>query len=143
MDTEFGRMADRARATLGLEEGVPARHWDVWRPVGSVVSHLLVEFGDPSAAIAVAAVDSTNGDVLSSARLPGQAPHIGVDEATALIAAGRPGGRARLVWSPSRQSASPLYPLWEVRSASNSGEPVYVDLAARVWPALEPGGPGG
>lgn len=56
---------------------------------------------------------------------------------------GRLGGQARLVWAPSRQSASMLYPLWEVRDADEEEPPVFVDLAGRVWPAIEPGGPGG
>lgn len=137
------RLAERARLALGLPRNVPARGWMVWRPASEYTSHYLVEFGEPHAVIAVAAVDAETGALQSSARLPGSGPHVVVSDRDALALARRPDGRARLVWSPSRQSASPLYPIWEVHPADEMGEAVYVDMSGHVWPRLEPGGPGG
>lgn len=137
------RFAEGARLALGLPSDVPARGWIVWRPSSQVASHYLIEFGEPQAVIAVAAVDAETGELQSSARLPGSGQHMVVSDRDALALARLPDGRARLVWSPSRQTASPLYPIWEVLPAEEMGDAVYVDMSGRVWPRLEPGGPGG
>ncbi len=134
-------LLEAARTQLGLEEKIPGRAWWVHRPGHDLPSYAFVEFGLPSAVVAVAAVDPTTGQPTTSARLPGVAPHLSMNADEAVIAAGRRNGAARLVWAPSRQSASPLYPLWEV--SGEDGSVVYVDLGGRVWPSVEPGGPGG
>jgi len=139
----LGGLVERARATLDLAPDTPARAWRVFPLSEATREYALVEFGERSAVVAVVAVDAQTGELLSSARLPGTGPHLAVGEASATGAAGRSGTRVRLVWRPSRQSASPLYPLWEVSGSDPAEPPVYVDHAGRVWPAIEPGGPGG
>jgi hypothetical protein len=104
-------------------------------------SYYLVLFGPNDATTAVAAVDAESGELLAWARLPGSGPHLVVSGTAAAARAGMSErSTVRLVWQPSRQSRSPLYPLWEVRT---DGEGVYVDHAGRTWPRLERGGPGG
>ena len=136
-------LVERAREALELPRDTPAHSWLVHAPTEGKSAYALIVFGEPSAAVAVTAVDPMTGELLSSARLPGTGPHLAMDEGRALAVARRPDGRARLVWQASRQTASPLYPLWEV-SGADPGEPaLYVDQAGRVSPAIEPGGPGG
>lgn len=142
-DEGLSRLIERARTALDIPEGTPARGWAVHPASEEVRDYALVELGEPSAVVAVAAVDSRTGDLLTWARLPGTGPHLRLGEVAALDAASRPGGRARLVWRPSRQSQSMLYPLWEVRGPHEEEAPVYVDHAGTVWPAIEPAGPGG
>jgi hypothetical protein len=131
----------RARAALELE---PSLHGDAWpvQRVDQTGGYFLVVFGRPEAAVAVAAVDSETGELLSSARLAGIGPHFAVTAQEAVRRAGMSPeeSAARLVWRPSRQSRSPLYPLWEVREA---GHTIYVDQQGATWPRLDAGGPGG
>jgi hypothetical protein len=131
---------EQARTTLGLDASVTAVAWPVERLDEPGSSYYLVLFGRPDATRAVAAVDATNGDVISSARLPGRVPHLPVSEKEAAERAGLTEAVARLVWQPSRQSRSLLYPLWEVRQESRIA---YVDQQGGTWPRLEPGGAGG
>ena len=142
-DEGLNWLIERARAALELSESTVARGWPVHPASESEPAYALVEFGEPSTVVAVAAVDPRTGEVLTSARLPGTGPHLQLGEAEAVAAVGRPTGRARLVWQPSRQSRSMLYPLWEVRGVDETDMPVYVDQAGQIWSALEPGGPGG
>jgi hypothetical protein len=142
-DEGLNRLIEQARTALDIPESTPARAWAVHPASEAVRDYALVELGEPWAVVAVAAVDQATGQVLTSARLPGTGPHLRLGEVAALDAAGRSGGRARLVWRPSRQSQSMLYPLWEVRGADEEEAPVYVDHAGSIWPAIEPGGPGG
>ncbi|MGH3104478.1 MAG: hypothetical protein ACRDN6_10345 [Gaiellaceae bacterium] len=136
-----GRALERARAELGIEASVNGEAELVDRIDEDGVAYFLIVFGEPTSSIAVAAIDRAGGGLLSSARLPGAGPHRSVNAAEAIERAGLEGSStARLVWKPSRQSRSPLYPLWEVRAAEGT---VYVDEQGRVWPELEPGGPGG
>ena len=142
-DAELVALVAAARNGLVLPADTPARAWWVFSPAAEEAMYALVELGGPDGAVGVAAVERRTGSLLSSTRLPGQERHVVLDEARALELAGHPAGRARMVWTPSRQTASPLYPLWEVRGTSTSPGAVYVDLAGRPWPRLEPGGPGG
>lgn len=142
-DTELAALVAAARNGLALPADTAARAWWVYPPAGEEASYALVELGGTDGAVGVAAVERRTGALLSSARLPGQERHVALDEARALELAGHPAGRARLVWAPSRQSASPLYPLWEVRGTSTAPGAVYVDLGGRTWQRLDPGGPGG
>jgi hypothetical protein len=131
----------RARGALGLPASVTGRAWRTRRLDRPGDAYYLVVFGPEDAAVAVAAVDARSGEVQSSARLPGAAPLPVVDAARALELAGvGDGAQAELVWRPCRASRSPLYPLWEVRSGA---DPVYVDQQGKLWPQLDPAGPGG
>jgi hypothetical protein len=131
---------DRLRRAVGAGGADPGRAWPVYDPDGEQPLYFLVELGPPAAVIAVGAVDVRTGEVMSHARLPGSRAHVAIDAAAATRMAGMPAAaRARLVWRPSRQSASPLYPLWQVRHGTRT---VYVDLGGRVTPRLDPGGPG-
>jgi hypothetical protein len=131
----------RARASLGLAAEVPGRAWRTERLDRPGEAYYLVIFGDEKAAVAVATVDTTNGEIRTSAHLPGVAPHLTVDAEQALQLAGRNAlSQPVLVWQPCRASRSPFYPLWRVRT--NVGI-VYVDQQGVVWPELVPGGPGG
>ena len=129
-----------ARARLDLPPLMVARTWDVWDPDAAVLVYRLVEFGPPDAVVGIAAIGAVDGDVMSSARLPGDGRHVAVTGEDARARAGRPGAAVRLVWRPSRASRSPLYPIWEVKAGSDL---VYVDMTGRVWHALETSGPGG
>ena len=108
---------------LGLDAGQAARSWSVARMQGGARGYLLVLFGPPQCASAIAAVDPDSGEVLEAARLPGTAPHalITADEAIRRAGFGAD-TRARLVWDPTSASPSRFYPLWELQNA-----------ARRVW----------
>lgn len=131
----------RARRALELEPSLRGNAWPVQR-VDQAGSYFLVVFGRPEAAVAVAAVDSGNGELLGSARLAAAGSHLTVTAQEAMRRAGMSPEKStvRLVWRPSRQSRSPLYPLWEVREA---GHTRYVDQQGTTWPRLDAGGPGG
>lgn len=102
--------------------------------------YFLVVFGEPKAPHAIAAVDALTGDVASSARFEQQAKAWLSDARTATALARLPATAvARLVWSPSRASLSPLYPLWEI---AHGTQRVYVDRDGRRWDSLTPAGPG-
>lgn len=143
MEAELDALVAVARSGLTMPIETPARAWWVYPPAGGEAAYALVELGANDRVEGVAAVDRRTGSLLSSARLPGRVGHVTVDADRALALSGYPHGRARLVWAPSRQSGSPLYPLWEVRPAATTREAVYVDLAGRTWQRLEPAGPGG
>jgi hypothetical protein len=131
----------RARSQLNLELQIPARVWRVQRLDRPGKAYYIIVFGDARAAVAVAAVDAGNGEVLISAVLPGTGPHLTVDADKALQKATfKKDARAELVWRPCRFSRSPLYPFWQVSSGTQT---VYVDQQGVVWQALEPAGPGG
>jgi hypothetical protein len=114
-----------ARRALELDALPPARTWSVARTEQGAHGYLLVVFGPPSSALAIAAVDPDSGEVLESARLPGDAPHalLSADEATRRAGFG-PGTQARLVWDPTAASRSRFYPFWELR---NAGRHAWVD----------------
>ena len=108
----------RARVALGLDAVQPARAWFVARMQPGARGYLLVVFGPPQCASAIAAVDPDSGEVLEGARLPGLAPHtlITADEAIRRAGFG-PDTQTQLVWDPTAASRSRFYPLWELRSA--------------------------
>jgi hypothetical protein len=119
-----------ARASLGLAAALPAAADRVLR-LDRAASYYLIRFGAPNACVAVAAVDTETGSVLSSARLEGRAGHLPVDAALARRLAGAPADvPARLVWSPAAPSRSPLYPFWHIETADGAR---YVDQERRVW----------
>jgi hypothetical protein len=128
--TDSSRDADDAaivgaRRALGLDASLPARTWSVARvlPVGR--DYLLVVFGPPEHALAIAAVDPVSGEVLESAKLPGSQPHSVMTATEAIRRADfGPDTQARLVWDPSLASRSRFYPMWLLQSAQGR---VWVD----------------
>jgi len=132
---------DVARERLGLKPGVYARACPVLRIDPPDGMYYLVIFGEPEAAVAVAAIDGATGEVISCATLPGTASHIVIDAEAASRRAGLRGKRrVRLVWKSSPGSRSLLYPLWEI--STNAGT-IYIDQQGRIWPSLEPRTRGG
>ena len=130
----------RALERLELSEKTPARAALVSRRDPPGGAYYLVVVGDPGAALGVAAVDASSGEVTQWATLPGAVPHQVLDRDAAVERAGASALRAELVWRSSPASRSPLYPLWEIDTGD---EVVYVDHAGQVWPSLEPGARGG
>ncbi len=131
----------RARAATGVQQAVPARAWRVRRLDRTNDSYYLVVFGEDDAAVAVAAVGAAQGEIRSSASLPGHGPHLNVSMQEAAKRAGLgDAAQTELVWQPSAASRSPFYPVWEVRTPDRV---VYVDQQGSVWPDLHAAGPGG
>ncbi len=132
---------ERARQALNLEPLLEGRAWPVYPINGNDPSYFLVVLGPQSAAIAVAAIDADTAELQTSVRLNDTGPHLLISaEDAARRTELRSPSRPRLVWTPTRQSRSPLYPLWEVRQEA---EIAYVDQQGTVWRYLEAGGPGG
>jgi hypothetical protein len=131
----------RGRSRLELGPLTPARVWRTRRADRPGEAYYLVVFGEPQAAIGVAAVDITSGEVMIWATLPGTGPHLTIDSETAVQRAGIPTEtHAELVWKSCRGSHSPLYPLWEISAEKTM---VYVDQQGVVWQSLESFGRGG
>lgn len=132
----------RARVGMNLDASVPVRAWRVRRLDRPGDDYELVVFGEDYAAVGVAVVGATRGDVWTWAALPGHGPHLELDGHEAAVRAGcSEASQTELVWQPCRASQSPLYPLWEVRGAG--GKPVYVNQSGVVWPELTNEGRGG
>ena len=126
---------DAARERLGLESGTPARGFRVARPDSSGRAYYLIVFGEPEAALGIAAVDIATREVAEWATLAGTGPHTLIDAATAIRrAGGSAGSRAELIWRSSPASRSPLYPLWRVVTHETT---VNVDQQGTVWPSLD------
>ena len=143
MSPDIGETEAIARALerLALSDATPARAVLVSRLEPPEGAYYLVVLGDPSAALGIAAVDASSGEVTQWATLAGDAPHLLPDREAAIQRAGASSARrAELVWRPCPASRSPLYPLWEIDTGD---EVVYVDHAGQVWPSLEPGAHGG
>jgi hypothetical protein len=133
---------DLARTALGRDAGEPARGWVVHGVPSTESDFVLVVFGAPAHAVAIAAVATSSGEVIESARLPGSDAHepMPADEARRR-AAMPPDTRARLVWSPSPASRSRFYPLWEITRADHT---IWVDsVRGTVVPSLDDGRRGG
>jgi hypothetical protein len=143
MSPDIGETEAIARALerLALSDATPARAVLVSRLEPPEGAYYLVVLGDPSAALGIAAVDASSGEVTQWATLAGDAPHLLPDREAAIQRAGASSARrAELVWRSCPVSRSPLYPLWEIDTGD---EVVYVDHAGQVWPSLEPGAHGG
>jgi len=125
----------RTRRLLDLGLQVPARAMRTTRADHIGEEYFLVVFGQPLAAIGVAAVDIMSGEAMIWAVLPGAAPHLPIDAETAVkLASFQPSSQARLVWKSCRASRSPLYPFWEI---SDKTRIAYVDQQGVVWQSLE------
>ncbi len=125
-----------ARSALGLDATVPVWTWSIGRMQPGASAFVLVVFGQPERAVAIAAVDAVSGAVLESAHLPGRVPHalLSADEAVKRAGFG-PGTEAQLVWDSSPASRSRFYPLWQLR---NAGRTIWVDsIRGQVWPTLD------
>jgi hypothetical protein len=125
-----------ARTALGLDASQPATTWSVARMRLGARGFLLVVFGPPERAAAIAAVDPVSGEVFEAAHLPGRERHALITAAEAILRAGfGPETEARLVWDPSPASRSRFYPLWELQSAERR---VWVDsVRGEVWHSLD------
>ena len=125
-----------AQTALGLNASQPARTWSVARMRPGARGFLLVVFGPPERASAIAAVDPDSGEVLEAAHLPAREQHALITADEAILRAGLgPDTEARLVWDPSPASRSRFYPLWQLQSADRR---VWVDsVRGEVWHTLD------
>ena len=125
-----------AQSALGLDAREPARTWSVQGMRPGARAFLLVVFGLPEHASAIAAVDPVSGELLEAARLPGRQPHTLITADEAILRAGfGPDTEARLVWDPSPASRSRFYPLWQLQSAERKA---WVDsVRGAVWHTLD------
>jgi hypothetical protein len=115
-----------ARAAVGAPDGVPASVHPV-RRLDRDSAYVLVQLGRPGEPGWVAAVEPTTSDVMTWASNPSGA-------STVPTGHGHEGAwDTELVWRPSAQSRSPLYPL--LRVVTSHGE-LFVDLAGNVSTAL-------
>jgi hypothetical protein len=131
---EIERALEIARAATGVEPEVEGRALRVWQ-LDRRVAYYLVLF----AGRAVAAVDIDRGEALSWAAT--ESRHLAIDEDEARRLAGADGAaEAELVWRSSKESRSPLYPLWAVRRGDATA---YVDQQGGVSHELHPAGRGG
>lgn len=132
---------ERARTNIGLDRSVPARAFHTRRLDKPGQAYYLVIFGESAGAVALGAVDAGSGAIQVTARLPGASAHLSIDgdQARRLAGLPEPAG-AELVWRPCRASRSCLYPLWEIRSGSQT---IYVDQQGGAWSDLDPPGPHG
>ena len=115
-----------------------ARAWRVERLDRPGDAYFLVVFGDEQRSFGVATVDAASGVFGSSARLDGRGVHRVLDAsaavATALSPYIAPTQSPRLVWRPCSASRSPLYPIWEVVTDSNT---LFVDQQGHLWSRLD------
>ena len=126
------------QAEFDLHE--PGRAFHVRRLDRPGDAYFLVILGEEGAAMTVAAVGELDGEIRTSARLKGDVAHMTVDKEQALeLARLWDTPEAELVWRPCQASMSPLYPIWEVKSASGT---LYVDQSRGVHEQLQAGGPG-
>jgi hypothetical protein len=128
------RALERARERLGLDRSTPATAVFVDGAGEEDRAYHLVVFGEPMAAVGVATLDAASGELSGWAALPGTGPHLLIGAREARERAGvAPDTRARLMWTSSRASRSPLYPFW----ALGAGDHVaYVDQQGTVWRSL-------
>lgn len=132
---------ERARLRLGIEHGAPAYTWWVRRIDRPSEPYYLIVFGDPQAALGVAAVDIVSGEMMNWATLPGTGSHSLIDYKAVFKRAGLPTStHAELVWKSCQGSRSPLYPLWEI---CVNKKIIYVDQQGVIWHSLESSVAGG
>jgi hypothetical protein len=129
----------RAQIEMSLPSTTLARLWRT-RRLDRPGAYYLVEFGEPEAMIGIATVDVATGDVGEWSQLSGVGSNVAVDRDRALELSGCDANASvELVWKPCRATLSPLYPLWEVRTARAT---VYIDQHGTLWTCLEPARPG-
>jgi hypothetical protein len=125
-----------ARAALDLDASELARTWPVVRMHPGASGYLLVVFGRPDRACAIAAVNPDSAEVLESAHLPARASHEPMAADDAIRRAGMGADtKACLAWDPSPASRSRLYPLWHLHGADGHA---WVDsIRGEVWRSLD------
>jgi hypothetical protein len=116
-----------ARAAVGAAADVPAEALPV-RRLDRDTSYVLVRLGRPGEPGWIAAVDPDTADVMTWASNDSGASTAPSGHPTSVDA-----GDGELVWRPSAQSRSPLYPLRRV--VTSDGE-VFIDLAGNVSTGL-------
>ena len=114
-----------ARAAVGAADDVPVEALPV-RRLDRDASYVLVRLGRPGEPGWIAAVDPAAADVMTWASNPSGASTVPGGEPGEVAG---PGVDRELVWRPSAQSRSPLYPL--LRLVTPEGER-FVDLAGTV-----------
>ena len=130
------RAVAKAREALGLGASQPVHTWSVARIKPSANGFLLVVFGTPQAAVGIAAIDPSSGEILQKASLPGRQSHLLISAEEAIRRAGLDARtKPILVWDPIGPSHSPFYPLWELRGP---GRTVWVDsVLGTIWKSLD------
>lgn len=129
-DTDVDAAVALARATVGVDESVPARTFPV-RRLDRDGTYALVQLGEPEKPGWVVAVDVEQGDVMTWA-----ANESGESTAPTRAPPELSSGEAEWVWRPSRLSPSPLYPL--LRITNDEGE-LFIDLSGAVSTTLSDG----
>jgi hypothetical protein len=131
----------RAREALELPPSVSAQALRVERLDRPASAYFLVLLSYGGRERHVALVDARTGALDEDAEITGTDGHLMVNMEQA-IAAAKLGGpvSARLVWRPGRASQSPLYPIWEISSAT---ERRFVDQQGQLWDVLPSSGRGG
>jgi hypothetical protein len=126
----------KAREALGLEANHPAHTWSVARINPDANSFLLVVFGTPQAAVGIATIDQSSGEILAKATLSGRQPHLLISAEEAKQRAGFDAhAEAILVWDPTKASHSPFYPLWQLHDSHRT---VWVDsVRGTIWKSLD------
>ena len=131
--------AVRVAAEAAQVPGLPAAAHIVERLDGQH-PYFLVHFGEPGGRGAAVMVDAMDGSVMAHAAVEHvQRPWL-IDEkrAAEILGCAQP-VEARLVWTPSRATRSPFYPLWEISTPLGK---VWVDQSGGVCRELTPAGPG-
>ena len=129
-DSDVEAAVELARATVGVDESVPAEVFPV-RRLDRDNTYVLVQLGRPGEPGWVAAVDLDHSDVMTWAANASGESTIPTQRPPELAS-----GDTELVWRPSRSSPSPLYPL--LRISNDEGE-WFIDLAGEVSTTLSDG----
>ena len=129
-DSDVEAAVALARATVGVDESVPAKTFPV-RRLDRDSTYVVVQLGQPDEPGWVAAVDVDQQDVMTWATNESGASTVPTSRPPSLAS-----GEAEWVWRPSRSSPSPLYP--SLRISNDEGE-WFVDLAGAMSTTLSDG----
>jgi hypothetical protein len=107
--------------------------------------YYLVPWQEERGIVLIVQVDASSSEMLSVVVLPAPVPHIVMspDEARRIVKTRlkqRMVGEPKLVWQPSRESASQLQPLYHI---AIEGGDVFVGVDGSVYRSLTPFGKGG
>ena len=140
--TSVNRAVEKAREALALAASHPARTWPVARIKPGAPGYLLVVFGTPQAAVGIATIDLSSGEILEKAGILGGQPHFLISAEEAIQRAGlAPCTEAILVWEPTQVSHSPFYPFWQLLGP---GRTVWIDsVRGTIWKRLDAARGGG
>lgn len=129
-DADVEAAVTLARATVGVDESVPAKTFPV-RRLDRDSTYVLVQLGEPEQPGWVVAVDVDQREVMTWAANESGESMVPTSRPPALSA-----GEPEWVWRPSRSSPSPLYPLQRI---SNSEGEWFIDLAGVVSTTISDG----